>query len=536
MRPASSITRRQATTAIAAALGTFAGGKAARADKRSNTLIYGQSVPVTHLGPDYGAFLRYPAGYEVGYVLFDRLVTFDADLNIRPQLAERWDISADQKSATFRLRPNMKFHDGTPVDAEAVKASLERMLDPARNTTNGPIWSPIETVDALDPLTVRIRTKEPYALLLNTLAHGSGAIVSPTAIKISGDKSMGMQPVGAGPYMLESFNQGQEVVLKAFPDYWAGKPKLDKIIFRYVPEASTRIAALKTGSVDVIDDIPPHLVASIKQDANLDVIARPGLRPLGLALQNSREPFNDPRVRRALNNAVPVKAIAEKLYFGLAHVSDSPLAFNTYGHKTVGHYEFDPKKAAALLQEAGYKKNASGTLERDGKPFQIRLITSDGMFPGDLRVAEVCAKSFQDLGIAVEVKKVEKGSYWDYLRAPLADLVWDAAVFGFNPSNGAGSYHLDAVFKSNADDAKRPVSWNIARYRNAHVDRLIDQAKVTVDPQKHTDLLAQAQTLVWNDAPYVFLQVNDIVSAKRKELRDVEVWPIIFTITRNAYY
>jgi ABC-type transport system substrate-binding protein len=170
-------------------------GGPALADKKSNTLVFGQSVPVTHIGPDYGAFLPYPAGYEVGYVVFDRLVTFDAQLNIRPQLAERWEISEDQKSATFHLRPNVKFQDGTPVNAEAVKLSIERMLDPAQNTTNGPIWSPIAGVDVIDGLTMRVRTKEPYALLLNTLAHGSGAIVSPTAIATNGDKSMGTQRI-----------------------------------------------------------------------------------------------------------------------------------------------------------------------------------------------------------------------------------------------------------------------------------------------------------------------------------------------------
>lgn len=529
------VTRRLATISIAG-LATLAAADFAEADKQSNTLVFGQSVPVTHIGPDYGAFLRYPAGYEVGYVVFDRLVTFDADLNIKPQLAERWEISEDQKSATFHLRPNVKFQDGTPVNAEAVKLSIERMLDPARNTTNGPIWSPIAGVDVIDPLTVRVRTKQPYALLLNTLAHGSGAIVSPTALEKNGDKSMGTQPVGAGPYMLASFNQGQEVVLKAFPDYWAGKPKLDKIVFRYIPEASTRIAALKTGSVDVIDDIPSHLVAGIKQDKNLDIIARPGLRPMGLALLNTREPFNDPAVRRALNHAVPVQAIAEKLYFGFAHPSDSPLAFNTYGHQTVGKYDYDPKRAAALLAEAGFKKNAAGILERNGKPFEMHFVTSDGMFPGDLRLAEVAAKAFQDLGIKVEIKKVERASYWDFMRAPLDELAWDVAVFGFNPSNGAGSYHLEALYKANADDAKRPSSWNIARYRNAEVDRLIAEAQVTVDPDKHTKLLGQIQKIVWNDAPYVFLQVNDIISAKRRDLKDVEVWPIIFTITRNAHY
>jgi ABC-type transport system substrate-binding protein len=530
------VTRRSATISIAAGLTTLASGGLALADKKSNSVIFGQSVPVTHIGPDYGAFLRYPAGYEVGYIVFDRLVAFDAQLKIHPQLALSWEISQDQKSTTFRLRPNVEFHDGTPVNAEAIKFNIERMLDPTRNTTNGPIWSPIAGADVVDPLTVRVRTKQPYALLLNTLAHGSGAIISPTAIAKNGEKSTGTQPVGAGPYMLQSFNQGQEVVLKAFSAYWGGKPKLDSIIFRYIPEASTRIAALKTGSADVIDDIPSHLINSIKQDGNLDIVSQTGLRPMGLAMINTREPFNDPRVRRALNLAVPVKTICEKLYFGFASPSDSPLAPNAYGHKAVGRYDFDPKRAAAMLAEAGFKANTAGILERDGKPFAIRFITSDGIFPGDLQLAEVAAKSFQNLGIQVEMKKIEKASYWDYLRAPLAELTWDVAVFGFNPSNGAGSYHLEALYKANADDTKRPSSWNIARYKNPEVDRIIEEAKVAVDPAQHQELLGKAQELVWNDAPFVFLQVNDIVSAKRKEVKDVEVWPIIFTITRNAHY
>lgn len=511
-------------------------GKAARANKSDNTLVYGQSVPVTHIGPDYGAFLRYPAGYEVGYVLFDRLVTFDADLNIRPQLAETWETAPDQKSIVFHLRHNAVFHDGTPVDAEAVKFALERMLDPKRNTTNQPIWSPIAGADVIDQYTVRVNTKEPYALLLNTLAHGSGAIVSPTAIKKNGDDSMGQHPVGAGPYMLDSFNPGQEVVLKAFPNYWGGKPKLDKIVYRYIPEASTRIAALKTGSVDVIDDIPPHLVQSIKQDSNLDVLTKPGLRPMGLAILTTREPFNDARVRQALNYAVPVKAIADKIFFGYAHASDSPLAFNTNGHLKVGSYDYDLKRAAALLTEAGFQKGPDGVLQRNGKPFTMKLLTSDGQFPGDLQTAEIAAHSFQQLGIKVTVDKVEKSSYWDYLRAPLADIAWDLAVFGFNPSNGAGSYHLDALFHSNPDDKGRPASWNIVRFRNTEVDQLIDQAKRTLDPNQYAVLLGKAQTIVWNEAPYVWLQVNDVISAKRKDVQDVQIWPIVFTIVRGAHY
>jgi len=507
--------------------------EAARAD---NGLIYAQSVPVTHLGPDYGAFLRYPAGYEVGYVLFDRLVGFDDSLKIHPALAERWEVAPDGKSTTFFLRRNALFHDGTPVSAAAVKFNIDRMLDPKRNTTNQPIWSPIAGADALDDWTVRIRTKEPYALLLNTLAHGSGAIVSPAAIEKNGDDSMALHPVGAGPYMLESFNPGQEVVLKAFASYWDGRPKLDKIVFRYVPEPSTRIAALKTGSVDLIDAVPAHLVESIKQDTALEVLTKPGLRPMGLAMLTTRPPFDDVRVRRALNHAIPVATIAEKVFFGYAHASDSPLAFNTSGHKSVGSYAYDAKRASSLLAEAGFARGADGTLARNGQPFVMRLLASDGLFPGDLQTAEIAARSFEALGIKVTLNKIEAAAYWDYLRVPEANVAWDLAIFGFNPSNGAGSYHLDALFHSNPPGSDKPAAWNIVRYSNSEVDRLIDEAKTTVDPAKYDELLGKAQEIIWNDAPYVCLQVNDIISGARKEVRDLRVWPIVFTIVRDAHY
>jgi ABC-type transport system substrate-binding protein len=506
------------------------------AGRADNTLVFGQSVPVTTLGPELGAFQKYPAGYEVSFALYDRLVTFDGDLKLRPQLAERWQVAGDGKSVTFHLRRNVTFHDGSPFNAAAVKFNIERMLDPKRNTTNQPIWSPIAGADVVDTHTVRITTKEPYALLLNTLAHGSGAMVSPAAIAKNGDDSMALRPVGAGPYMLESFTPGQEVVLKAFVGYWGGKPKLDKIVFKYIPEPATRIAALKTGSVDVIDAVPPHMVPSVKQVGALEVVTKPGLRPMGLAILTTREPFTDVRVRRALNHVIPVSTIAEKVFFGFARASDSPLAFNTAGHKTVGSYAHDPKRAEALLKEAGFSRGADGVLVKSGKPFTMKLFTSDGLLPGDLRTAEIAARSFEALGIKVAITKIEAASYWDYLRAPQADLQWDLAVFGFNPSNGAGSYHIDAMFHSNPSDAEKPAAWNIVRYRNAEVDRLIGDAKVAVDPEKYGALLGRAQEIVWNDAPYVWLQVNDVISARRKELNNVHVWPIVFTIVRDAHW
>ena len=513
------------------------GSQSALASQKDNTVVFGQSMPITDLGPAHGAFQKYPAGYEASFALFDRLVTFDPDLNFQPQLAEKWEASADKKSMTFHLRPNVKFHDGTPFNAEAVKFNIERMMNAEINTTNRPLWDPIAGAEVVDEHTVKVLTHKPYALLLNTFAHGSGAMVSPAGLGGDGQKSMNLKPVGAGPFMLESFTPGQILTLKAFDEYWGGRPKVDRLIFKYIPEAPTRISALRTGAVDIIDAVPVHLVPTLKKDPRIQVLTKPGLRPMGLAILTTRPPFDDVRVRQALNHAIPVKTIAEKVFFGLAEASDAPLAFNTVGYKSIGGFDYSPDKAKALLAEAGFKDgNGDGILDKDGRPFTLTLLTSEGTFPNDIQVTEIAARSFQAVGIDATISKVEKGSYWDALRLREDELKWDLALFGFNPSNASGLYHLASLFRSNPDDKDRPAVWNFTRYRNGEVDRLLDEAEVTVDLEQRKKLLGQAQEIIWKEAPYVWMQVNNIVSAAGKDLAGAEVWPIIFTIIRNAHY
>jgi ABC-type transport system substrate-binding protein len=498
------------------------------------TLTYGQSGAVTALDPAQGSFATYPAGYEVAYCLYDRLVDFDENLKFVPQLAESWDAAADLKSIRFRLQKNARFHDGTAFNAQAVKFNIERMVDKARTPTNRPLWDPVAGADVVDEHTVVIRTKAAYSQLLNSLAHGSGSMVSPGAVEKHGEKGMAQNPVGAGPYRLESFTPGQEVALRAFDGYWGGKPATDRLVFKYILEASTRIAALRTGSVDIIDSVPVQLVAGLRREANLDVLVRPSLRPMGLAINLSRPPYDDPRVRRALNHAIPVETIAERVFFGFAKASDAPLAFDTQGYQKQRPYEYSVAKAKALLAEAGFKPGASGQLERDGKPLKMTLLASDGLFPGDVSIAEIAQRAFQQLGIDVTISKIERGSYWDALRQERAALAFDLAVFGFNPSNASGLYHLESLFKSNADDAARPTVWNMGRYRNPKVDELLAQANANPDPVKQLAAMGEAQRIVWEDAPYVWLHVNQNVTAVRKGIKGVELWPIVFTIPRRA--
>lgn len=529
--------RRQFLTGAAGAalISTLpTGAIRAWAQSASGVITFGQSTAVLTLDPAHGAFTGYPGGYEASLLLFDRLLDFDADMKIVPQLAESFAMSEDLKSCELKLRAGVTFHDGTPCDAAAIKFNIERMMNKDINTTNRPLWNPIAGADIVDDKTLVIRTSAPFAQLPNTLAHGSGAIVSPAAIQKSGEAGFAQNPVGAGPYMVEAFNAGQELKLKAFDGYWGDKPGASGVVFKFIAEPATRINAITTGAVDVIDSVPVQLVGQLGGNADVEVVRKPGLRPIGLAINLTRPALADVKVRKALNLAVPVATIAEKVFFGYAKAPDSPLAFDAIGHKTVGETVFDQAQAKSLLAEAGYKAGSDGILEKDGKKLTLSLYVPEGLFPGDVAVAEIVAASLKQVGVDAQITKIEKGAYWDHLRQDKANLAWDLGMFGFNPSNASGTYHLASLFKSNADDNTKPDVWNIGRYRNAEVDALLEKADSAPEEAARMDALGKAQELVWADAPYLWLQINENVSAVRKPVSGVTVMPIVFTNLRAA--
>lgn len=255
------------------------------------------------------------------------------------------------------------------------------------------------------------------------------------------------------------------------------------------------------------------------------VLTSLSLRPIGFAINMMRRPLQDARVRRALNLAVPVQMIAQRLFFGYARASDSPLAFNTEGYHRVSDLAFDPAKAKSLLAAAGYTA---------AKPLRLALSASKGLFPDDEAVAEVVANALSQVGVQVAMTQIEAGSYWDTLREDAAHMTWDIAMFGFNPSNGSGLYHLASLFKSNVNDTARPDVWNIGRYHNVKVDKFLNQAGMTANVEQRNAQLAKAQEIIWKDNPYIWLQINDNISATRSNVKGVEVLPVVFTSLRHA--
>ena len=280
----------------------------------------------------------------------------------------------------------MSFHDGTPFDAAAVKFNIERMMDKATNTTNRPLWDPIAGADVVDEYTVVIRTSAPFAQLPNTLAHGSGAIVSPAAIEKSGEKGIAQNPVGAGPYMMDTFNAGPGVEAEGFRRLLGRQAGADRLVFRFIPEPATRISALRTGAVDVIDAVPVQLV-SARGDPNIEVVRRPACARSALPSTSSRLPYDEAgapgaQPRRSGRDDRRARLLRLRQGTGLA------ARLRTHGHKTrrptcLGS-EGEGAAGRGRLQ-AGRRRAARG----DGKPLKLTLLASEGLFPGDVAVAEI---------------------------------------------------------------------------------------------------------------------------------------------------
>lgn len=506
-----------------------AGGTSVKKD----SIVYAQSVAITSLDTAGMQPQGYPSGYEAAFAIYNGLVKFDDKLEFKPDLAEKWMTSSDGKTWSFSLRKDVKFQDGTPFNADAVVSVYTKMLDKTYNTGASTLWAPIDKIVKVDDYNVQILTKEPYGGLLNTLAHGSALIPSPAALEKYG-KDIGLHPVGTGAYILDKIEPGTQVVLKANDNYYGGKPAYKQITFKYVGDASSRIAALKSGQADVIDAVPVEQADDLKSSPNVDLINVPGLQVFGIGLNQNNTILQDKNVRQALNMAIQKEAIVKTLFKGYGTVLTSPLAPNTTGYVKSGEYSFDVEKAKKILADAGWKAGADGTLEKEGKKLSFNLRTPDGMYPNDVIVAETMKSQLKTIGVDVKINKVEKSTFWDGIKVPQAKVDFDMVLFGYNPSHGNGGIQLDALFATNPDAAKNPPQWNFNWYSNKAVDELIQNANKEVDQQKRTQLLGQAEKMIWDDAPYIWLYAKNNIAAKAKSVDGIKVLPVVFTLVHEA--
>ncbi len=454
--------------------------------------------------------------------IHDNLVEFNEKLEITPQLATGWDVSADGLTWTFKLRQGVKFHDGSPFDAQAVVATFKRNLDPKNRTQRTSLYEPfVAEVVAVDAHTVAFKLKEPFGALLSHLAHGAGGIVSPKALEKHGDK-LGLNPVGTGLFSFVEWAPGDRVVLKRNDNYWKDKAKVEKLVFKPVPEAAARVIMLETGEADVVYPVPEVEVERLGKLKNVKVLTSHTNRAMYIGLNTAKKPFADVRVRQALNHGVDKEAIVKTIMKGMATPSKSMLAALTWGSAEVGFYKYDPEKAKKLLAEAGLPNG-----------FEANLWTPEGRYAMDIQICEAVAGQLKKIGVNVKIRKMEWAAFLRALRKAPQESTHEMYFLGWSTSTGDADWGLRPMFHSGNFP---PDGGNRCYYKNDEVDRLLNLGMKTSDQAKRKEAYAKAQQILFNEAAWLMLHDMDQSVGVARSLEGVTIWPIEIVLVKEAHF
>ncbi|WP_152401416.1 ABC transporter substrate-binding protein [Paenibacillus cellulositrophicus] len=464
--------------------------------------------------------------------LYDSLVVELPDHSIKPWLATSWEISEDKKSYTFHLRKDVKFHDGTPFNAEAVKFNFDRIKDPATKASSSlnEIGSYVST-DVLDEYTARINFSAPFAPFLSNAAKVDLGFVSPAAVKKYGDKYP-QNPVGTGPFKLVKLVPGTEVQFEKNPDYnWApptakhqGPAYLDKLTVKYVPEEATRISVLQSKQVQAADIIPPQNLVALKADNQFRVQETELLQVnFSIYLNPQKAPWNDLKVREAVRAAMDLDAAVKTIYLGTSKQAWSPISPSMLGYTPTveNSWKPDAAKANQLLDDLGWVKGADGIREKDGKKLTIEFIDTQGNREKRLDLMAVLQQQLKQAGVELKVVSLPSGTYSERRLKGDYDLV-AASQFSGDPDV------LRQIFSTKGPSKKN----NLARANDPQLDQWLEDGYLENDPEKRKEVYKKAQEWiiqnVYSIPTYVFQYSLASVQEVNGITFDSPGWPVFY--------
>ena len=458
----------------------------------------------------------------VGEHVVERLIYMEEDGTLTPMLATSWEANADSTVWTFQIRQGVTFHDGAPLNAEAVRQNLARFVDPDVGAAYAFLLGSVQDIQATGEYTLQLRLAQPFAPILSHLSHSFIGIVSPNQIRDLPPEGTFENPIGTGPYVMERWNRGDSIRLSVNEDYWGSTPQIPNLVFNFIPEESARIVALETGEADAIMAVPPQDVARLEADPDIDVVFQTSVRTIYISFNNVREPFTDVRVRRALNYAVDKQAIVDSIFEGSGFVADAPIPDAVFGHTSVGPYQYDPARARELLAEAGYP---------DG--FSMTLHHPTGRYPLDATVAQAVQSMLADVGVDARLETREWSSYLQFTAQPPEQAEYDMFMLGWGTVTLDADYGLYALLHTRQWN---PNGNNRGFYSNERVDELLDQARVETNPNQRAPMYHEAVQLIWEDAPWIFLynaaQINavrtDVEGLIHHPLENLSAWDASF--------
>jgi len=443
---------------------------------------------------------------------YQGLFGFDKDLKLVNVLAESYDVSKDGLVYTFKLKKNIKFHDGTTFDATAVKANMDRVTDPANKLKRYTLFNRVAKTEVVDPYTARITLKEPFSPFINVLAHPSAVMISPTALKKYG-KEIAFHPVGTGPFEFVEWKQTDYLKGKKFAGYWkTGYPKIDTITWKPVVDNNTRSAVMQTGEADFAFSIPFEQAAVLKASPKVDLIDSPSIIQRYLSFNTMVKPFNDPKVRQAINYAINKDALTKVAFAGHAVPAEGVVPHGVDYAEKLGPWPYNPAKARELLKEAGYPNG-----------FETTLWSAYNHTTAQ-KVIQFVQQQLQQVGIKAQVQALEAGQRVE--RVESVQKPEDAGVriyyVGWSSSTGESDWALRPLL---ASESMPPKLLNTAYYKNDQVDADIAGALRTTDRAEKAKLYKDAQERIWKDAPWAFLVTEKILYARAKRLTGAYVMP-----------
>ncbi|AUI66203.1 MULTISPECIES: ABC transporter substrate-binding protein [Glaesserella] len=489
----------------------------------NKTFTYCIESSPAYLNPQIGTD---GATLDVGQAIYNRLVDFEAGTtNLIPSLAERWDISVDGKSYTFYLRKGVKFHSNkmfTPsrdFNADDVLFSINRQFDPNNpyfNVSGGSyefffgmdMQNIIDKVEKVDDYTVKINLKKPNAPFLANLAMDFAAIFSAeyadAMLKAGTPEKVDTAPIGTGAFQFHSYQKDANVRFTAFNDYWQGKAKIDRLVFAVTPDATVRLAKLQHNECQAMPYPNPADVKTLQTDPNITVLEKAGMNIGYITLNQRKAPFDNQKVRQALNYAVNKAAILESVYQGAGSVAKNPMPPTIWGYnEEIKDYDYNPEKAKALLKEAGFENGFETELWAMpvARPYN----------PNARRMAEMIQADWEKVGIKTKIVSYEWG---EYLKR-MADGEHSAGMMGWTGDNGDPDNFLNTLLSCNA--VKQGS--NYAGFCNNEYDKLVTEAAQISDKEKRTALYRQAQQIAKDQAVWLPIAHSTVYFPIRKEIK-----------------
>ncbi|MEI7248915.1 glutathione ABC transporter substrate-binding protein GsiB [Pectobacterium versatile] len=442
---------------------------------------------------------------------YQGLFGFDKDMKLVNVLADSYDVSPDGLTYTVKLHPGVKFHDGSAFNAAAVKVNLDRASNPDNRLKRYNLFKMIDKTEAVDDLTVKITLKTPFSAFVNNLAHPAAVMISPAALKQYG-KDIGFHPVGTGPYRFVAWNQTDFVKVEKFNGYWkAGLPKLDSITWRPVVDNNTRAALLQTGEAQFAYPIPFEQAKVLEKNDKLALVASPSILHRYISMNVTQKPFDNPKVREALNYAINKEALIKVAFSGYATPAEGPLPSSIDYSVKYHPWPYDPAKARELLKEAGYP---------DG--FTTTLWSSHNHSTAQ-KVLQFTQQQLAQVGVKVQVTAMDAGQRAAEVEGKGVKETGVRLFYtGWSASTGEADWALSPLF---ATASWPPAQFNTAFYSNPQVDADLATALKTTDRTEKQTLYKDAQDKIWADAPWIFLATERLVSANSKKLTGFYVMP-----------